>query len=415
MPVIYLFLACEPAPDLKERSGGGESYISSEHIAPVPNISFYSFRTSFDPSGDDRLLLELLQPEELVFRLFDVDEDQKTKKAVPVSPLRISKGSSEFIQTLKKTKISGLVFITNRTLKGMKNEDMQALSEKIIKKTEIIVKNSDIQIQDLQMDCDWTASTKEKYFMLLNFIRADLRKKNISLTATIRLHQIKYYKKTGIPPADRGVLMFYNMTDPGQWETNNSILDLNAALKYTDGLKEYPLTLDLALPLYSQAVIFSGGRITGLISGDVESQLLDESCYERTGNHRYRAKKRCLIENGFGSAEDVAAGSLIRYEKADGEVLLQSLRLLLEKRKNIRHIYIYDLNLALFHKSMLNNIDLILPSEQYRNRDNKSYKRPGQDTEGKAETYYNKKNIEILQNLSAVYNSNRSFPVSSGL
>ena len=45
------------------------------------------------------------------------------------------------------------------------------------------------------------------------------------MSATIRLHQVKYRADTGVPPVDRGMLMAYNLLPPDQAGERSSILD----------------------------------------------------------------------------------------------------------------------------------------------------------------------------------------------
>jgi len=375
-----------------------ENRNNANGVKTLSNVSFYSFRTIYNPTSDEKKLLKKIKPNELTFRLFDVDIDAKRKTPVPVSPLRINKNTSDFLRNMKDTEISGLVFITNRTLLNSSDNDISTLATNIFAKTESLLKEAGIVIRDLQIDCDWNNSTREKYFTLLKSIQEKLNTKSISLSVTIRLHQIKFREITGVPPADRGILMFYNMDDPGKWETKNSILDINTAKKYVERLNEYPLPLDVALPLYSQTVIFSAGRITGIISGDLIQELSNKSCYEVIAENRYRAKRRCLLQNSFGSSQDISRGSLLRYETSERQEVIESLRLLLNRRKNIRKFYIYDYNQALFVTNRANVIDPTMPAKQKSKKRNSTY-----ETDDKFQTRFNEKNIKTLSALSEIF------------
>lgn len=103
--------------------------------------------------------------------------------------------------------------------------------------------------------------TKNNYFLLLKELKNNLNK---NISSTIRLHQIKYFNKTGVPPVDYGVLMYYNMSSLGDFNTKNYILDNNEAKKYHYNFENYPLKLKLALPLYSQAVQFRDKKAINL-------------------------------------------------------------------------------------------------------------------------------------------------------
>jgi hypothetical protein len=106
-----------------------------------------------------------------------------------------------------------------------------------------------LHIDEIQFDCNWTENTRENYFRFLR------RMKNLSgsvISSTIRLQQLRFSGNSGIPPVDRippvdyGVLIFYNTdTAPG-----NPVLERPIAHRYTPALRTYPLTLDLALPIF---------------------------------------------------------------------------------------------------------------------------------------------------------------------
>ena len=114
------------------------------------------------------------------------------------------------------------------------------------------------------MDCDWTPSTRDAYSKLLKALRPSYPE----LTATIRLHQVKYFNRTGVPPVKRGVLMYYNMSNVRDVNTKNYVLDLEVARKYHVNFDRYPLPLDLALPIYSQARVIRQGKVVMLLKSD---------------------------------------------------------------------------------------------------------------------------------------------------
>ena len=88
-----------------------------------------------------------------------------------------------------------------------------------------------LKFKELQIDCDWTESTRDKYFHLLSTLRNELERNKQIISATIRLHQVKYAAITGIPPVHRGMLMYYNMGKINATD-NNSVYDKKIAEKY---------------------------------------------------------------------------------------------------------------------------------------------------------------------------------------
>ncbi|MBL7815701.1 MAG: hypothetical protein JNL70_11875 [Saprospiraceae bacterium] len=117
---------------------------------------------------------------------------------------------------------------------------------------------------EIQIDCDWTEKTRVAYFSFLEKLKLQVQK---PISATIRLHQIKYRSKTGIPPVDKGALMMYNLNAPNKYSSQNSIFDANECEKYLKGQKRYDLPLDIALPVFSWGLVFRNKQYQGIFNG----------------------------------------------------------------------------------------------------------------------------------------------------
>lgn len=153
---------------------------------------------------------------------------------------------------------------------------------------------------EIQIDCDWSGKTQKSYFQFLTLLKKDSGKK---LSATIRLHQIKYAQQTGIPPVDRGVLMYYNMSDFKDIHTQNYILDLDIAKQYHRNFDRYTLPLDLALPLYTQATIIRFGEVIGAIEGLLPEDLTGS--VEPLEPHRYRVTQEHYLKGRLLYPDDI--------------------------------------------------------------------------------------------------------------
>ncbi|MBO0936326.1 hypothetical protein J2I47_07175 [Fibrella sp. HMF5335] len=156
-----------------------------------------------------------------------------------------------------------VVFITNQTLLHLSPTGVPALARKLVQKVQQMAAKQCIPYQEIQLDCDWTRSSRSRYFALLRAIQQEAK---VPLSATIRLHQVKFVAQTGVPPVARGMLMAYNMTDWKRPGTRNSILDLTELRRYTPYLPGYPLPLDLALPLFRWTVVFRNNRVMTLLN-----------------------------------------------------------------------------------------------------------------------------------------------------
>jgi hypothetical protein len=110
--------------------------------------------------------------------------------------------------------------------------------------------------------------------------------------------------------------MYYNMGEVRQWEENNSILNNETALPYLSQLNEYPLPLDLALPLFQWGVLFREGEMIRLINQLDESQLTDRSRFYPIADDRYEVIDNTFLDGTFLYKED-----LIRLEKVEQKEL----------------------------------------------------------------------------------------------
>ena len=209
--------------------------------------------------------------------------------------------NTKFLTKPKKTFVP-VVYITNET---MKNIDYSLISNLIIKN----LKTNNFAFDELQIDCDCSDSSKSNYFKLLEDLKSKLNK---TLSATIRLHQIKYYSKTGIPPVDYGVLMYYNMSSIGDFNTKNSILDNEIAKKYHYNFDTYKLKLKLALPLYSQAIQFRDNKALEIFEG-IEQKDFDEN-FKTIDNNKYE-----VINSTYFQGRYIYKGDIFRFEDSNEE------------------------------------------------------------------------------------------------
>lgn len=238
-----------------------------------PVIAFYYWRTIFKLSPIERETLEYNKVNKLYIRYFDVDINEKSNEVFPLAPIHFNDLPTKF-------SVVPVIYIKNRVMLS-KSLNISDLVKKINDYISQINKKNTISIQEIQIDCDWTLASKDNY---LKFIDLFKKSNKTLLSATIRLHQVKYFEKTKIPNVDKGVLMYYNMGKIAP-DSLNSIYDKNLAEKYLKSFKKYPLKLNVALPIFSWAVHIRNGRVIGLKnkidSNDIKS---DENFEEKSSN-----------------------------------------------------------------------------------------------------------------------------------
>lgn len=253
------------------------------------NIAFYFWESNFQISDFEQHYLDSLAVQQLYVRFFDVDI--KNGKAVPVGTIQIHEKN-------KYQQIIPVVFITNETFKVLPQKEVTQLASNIQRKISFLYPNiSDKTLQEIQIDCDWTESTKEKYFHFLNELKQ--QNKTLQISATIRLHQIRDRIQTGIPPIDKGVLMYYATSNPLDFKDKNSILDNAVAQNYIKNIDSYPLKLDVALPIYSWAIVENQVGEKRLINNIRNEDLIDTSLYQKLKPNFYVVKKAHYLKGNY--------------------------------------------------------------------------------------------------------------------
>lgn len=159
----------------------------------------------------------------------------------------------------------------------------EAEAEKERKRVENEVKSG---IKDILIDCDWTPKSRDNYFYLLTEIKK--RMPQYKLSATIRLWQYRDYEKAGIPPADKGLLMCYNMESAENYDAKNSLASSKELKKYITH-DDYELPLDVALPVFSWSVVFREGKFKGIVKdfGEGGNPAQNPYNFTKKGENRY--------------------------------------------------------------------------------------------------------------------------------
>lgn len=303
-------------------------------------MSFYYWKQNFQLSKAQHDILTETGSKKLYVRFFDIKWNMKAQKPYPEAIINFGQQSTSL-------DITPVVFITNQTFEKL---DQQGIDSLAIKCNELLINlasKQKINYKTLQIDCDWTVTTKDKYFSFLHSIRLLSKKK---LEATIRLHQVKYQFKTGVPPVDRGILMFYNMgklsADPKE---PNSIYNVNTADKYVGSLSNYLLPLDLALPVFSWTLQIRANKVIQVYGKIGRTDLSNKQNFSQTAQKDlYRATR-----NFFTGGIYIKTGDLFKLEETDKALLEQAaVQLATHLNKNVKRTIIYyelgNLNLSTF-------------------------------------------------------------------
>ena len=286
------------------------------HQTPQRSVTsaFYHWQTTLQITPEESVYLDSIGCKKLYIKILDVGVGETSGAIEPFSRLEILDTTG-----LHKWEIIPTVFITNAVFKNISPEKTDWLVGKI---TETVQATPLQPVGEIQFDCDWTASTRQAFFLFLKKIKTALP--DMRLSATIRLHQYKFPEKTGVPPVSRGMLMFYNTGDIESKTTVNSIVDPKDAAKYVQGAPaRYPLPLDLALPVFSWTLVYREGAFWKIING-VPDDLRDTARFEAQSSNAFHFQ---VIKATFLSGHYLRPGDRLRVETVSPGLLLETAQL----------------------------------------------------------------------------------------
>jgi hypothetical protein len=262
----------------------------------------------YRPTPFELARLKQLEVSRMYVRFFDVDATPAGRPE-PVAPLRMMAPDSGFA-------FVPVVFITQRALLALDTASVEQLAADICALAEAMCGEWKMHPAELQIDCDWTRSSRERYFRLLAAIRRQPFASGKLLSCTIRLNQVKYSATTGIPPVDRGMVMCYGMGSLKRYGPYNSILDGPEAEDYLSNIGSYPLPVDVALPAFEWCVLFHNRQYAGILR-DITPDMVRQSglfsrqdkvsfiCARDTAWHGYHLSAGDVVRTEAPSPEDV--------------------------------------------------------------------------------------------------------------
>ena len=305
-------------------------------------ISFYYWKQDFNLNQSQKAILEFNQVKKLYVKFFDVTWDSRENKAKPISKI-------DFKIPVGKFNIIPCIFIENHVFKQDQSPEIASKVYELIRK---IAKTNKFTIQEIQIDCDWTDATQKAYFSFLTQLKQISQNKQI-ITSTLRLHQFKYPKKTGVPPVEKAVLMCYNMGKIDNQKTANSIISEAELKKYIFESDPYPLPLDLALPSYHWGLIYRLGKLT-LIVNDIDRNSLKSFAFSKLGENKFRADSNFYYDNTYFCKNDI-----LRIEESGPSTLLKCAEILGKSNHQFNDIIFYHISsnsISNYEKNFFSNL-----------------------------------------------------------
>ena len=203
------------------------------------SMSFYYWQYVFTLDSAEEKTLQDNSVRLLYIRYFDVDWSPADTDLAITSQLSYQSSPAGYT-------IVPVICFDNRVFEHLSPANIPVFTAYIFAHVRMINASRRLQNREIQFDCDWTEKTKDNYF---SFLREYRRISVQTISTAIRLYQLKYPDRTGIPPADHGVLLYFNMvrSDTGD---EKSLYERSVVHRYTPSLRSYPMTLDVALPIF---------------------------------------------------------------------------------------------------------------------------------------------------------------------
>ena len=300
------------------------------------DINFYYWKTEVSIGDTEKKYFEQLNCRRLYIRFFDVDKiDKGIEPLAKVKPFDFGVLDAEFVP---------VVFITNRTFSQINDEELEKLAENTLQLIDLITKRNQptdvveatVDVAEIQIDCDWTASTRSAYFRFLTMLK---EKSDKRITCTLRLHQVADTETAGIPPVSKGYLMCYATSSPKDFSEKNSILNMELLRIYTLNINDYPLDFDIALPLYSWAVVENYLGNIKLINGVTKKELSEENNLTQIADNLFEVNNDFVFHGIY-----LNKGFKIKVEEVSPELLSEAKEYLNAKIKTDYNIVYYHLD-----------------------------------------------------------------------
>ncbi|WP_235972740.1 hypothetical protein [Pedobacter ghigonis] len=246
----------------------------------VTHPTFYYWKTDYRNKPAETAYINQFKSKSLYVRIMDVDFNPDVQQPAPVSPIKFSDPLPEHVNIIP------VVFIVNNVFSKIDSPQTAVLASRIAKFVDDKVKQSGKRnYAELQIDCDWTKTTKVAYFKFLEQLKANPLLKGKTISVTLRLHQVKNIVSSGIPPVEKAILMCYNMGNLRKYGEQNSILNQHEMDLYLkDYLAQYPLALDVALPIFEWSVVFRNQEYAGISKHISKVQLQDTKLFKQREN-----------------------------------------------------------------------------------------------------------------------------------
>ena len=291
------------------------------------SYTFYYWRTNLSLNTTEKETLNKTNTPYLYTRFFDIEK--VNGKFQPIAVVT----KDETFKTEKE--IVPIVFIKNDVFYDITSEEIRFLANNVFSLIQKKQKDFGFKIaHEIQIDCDWTAGTNKEYFTFLTKLKEISGKQ---ITCTLRLHQVKNSKLSGIPPVRKVYLMCYSTSSPLEKSSRNSILDVPTLKDYLKSVNKYPIKIDVALPIYSWGIITNQLGKHKLINA-LSAKDLENPNFKKIGQDKVQ-----VLKDGFYFGNYLNKGFTLKVEAITDDQL-NEVKAFLDKKLSDYAIVYYHLD-----------------------------------------------------------------------
>lgn len=347
MKVTHLLIACFcmlAGACSCSKSNESTSADTAGAVARKSCNAIYHWKTTFNSDSAEWEFVNRHNIGRLYVRMFDVG--MQGYEIVPIA-------TTVFKQAIPDTlEIVPVVYVTIDALRYAQQEErcsgkkISQLAQKICTRVTAMCKANNIpNVRELQIDCDWTKSTRDAFDKLCREMKKYLAD-TVILSSTIRLHQLSQTP----PPTDRGMLMVYNTGGITSPKTRNSIIDMNDIKPYLRNIN-WDMPMDVAYPAFEWSLLYRNGKTFGGILYRMD--WCDIQLYQPCGENRYKV----LHDHDCGETY-LKKGDIIRVEKSSANEVMsvaEDIKLYI-KPENVVIYHLDSKNLSNYTKDEIQKI-----------------------------------------------------------
>jgi len=251
-----------------------------------------------------RDLLRQTNTNRIYIKIFDVVFNEWQQRPLPFAQVEFDSASLKWLKS-SGIEIVPVLNINNDLLEKVNPDRINALADRVMMLLKTRLDQFDIMNEKIvHIDCDWSVASKEKYFDLLRYLEMLPFFSGKQITVAVRPRQVENIGQYGVPPVKRAVYT----------------LDAQNEEFQPDLIKDYPLGLEVLLPLFNDPVVFRNGAVMGAISGLPDSVWMNDKVCRVVGEHaeateapeHYEVLKDTVVRLNY-----LKAGDQIKYVNWD--------------------------------------------------------------------------------------------------